>query len=59
MTLEESNWRELCRAIANEQDSEKLANLVQKLIAVLDERKSANALTVPEVDRCSTITTKN
>ena len=32
------DWRELCAAVANETDSNKLGSLVQELIKALDER---------------------
>jgi hypothetical protein len=37
MSQEKRDWRELCRAIVNEQDSDKLADLARHLLDVLDE----------------------
>ena len=34
----QKDWRELCAAVANETDSNKLGPLVQELIKALDER---------------------
>jgi uncharacterized NAD(P)/FAD-binding protein YdhS len=34
----QKDWRELCTAVANETDSNKLGSLVQELIKALDER---------------------
>jgi hypothetical protein len=60
MAQETRNWRELCWAIVNEQDSEKLAELAQRLLAVLEERESEgplsatnNAISWPNVNRFS------
>jgi hypothetical protein len=33
----QKDWRELCTAVANETDSNKLGSLVQKLMKALDE----------------------
>jgi hypothetical protein len=38
MSLNES-WRELCEAVVNETDPEKLMQLTEQLIVALDERK--------------------
>jgi len=38
MSLNES-WRELCEAVVNETDPEKLMQLAEQLIVALDERK--------------------
>ena len=35
----QKDWRELCAAVANETDSNKLGPLVQELIKALDERE--------------------
>jgi hypothetical protein len=40
MTPEKKDWRELCAAVANELDSERVLDLVEQLVAALDERKS-------------------
>jgi hypothetical protein len=49
MTQEGRNWRALCSAIANEQDSANLAELVQDLLVVLD---AEDALTkTPKTNR--------
>lgn len=44
MAREEKNWRELCLAIASEQDSEKLADLGQRLLALLENSKPEDSL---------------
>jgi len=36
---EQRDWRDLCSAVANETDSNKLGSLVQELIKALDERE--------------------
>jgi hypothetical protein len=42
------DWRELCRAVSNEPDSNKLGCLVQELIAALDEHeRKLNASSIP------------
>jgi len=41
LTVEENEWRKLCRLIANEPDSQRLSELVFELIKVLDARKQA------------------
>ena len=38
MTQEKRDWRELCRAIVDEPDSEKLLALAKRLLDVLDEQ---------------------
>jgi hypothetical protein len=40
MTEERRDWRILCAAVANEKDSLKLLELVEELIAVLDQREA-------------------
>jgi hypothetical protein len=40
MAEERRDWRILCAAVANEKDSLKLLELVEELIAVLDQRES-------------------
>jgi hypothetical protein len=40
MAQETRNWRDLCWAIINEQNPEKVAELVQRLLVVLEDRKS-------------------
>jgi hypothetical protein len=37
MSQEKRDWRELCRAIVNEQDSDRLAELAKRLLTALDE----------------------
>jgi hypothetical protein len=42
------DWRELCAAVSNELDSQKLGSLVQELIAALDEHeRKLSASTLP------------
>jgi hypothetical protein len=36
---EDNNWRELCRKVADEPDPERLSELVDELIKVLDDRR--------------------
>jgi hypothetical protein len=50
MAREEKNWRELCGAIAAEEDSEKLAALAQRLLAVLEHRMSDDSRLATEDD---------
>jgi hypothetical protein len=40
MTPEKKDWRALCTDVANERDSVKVLDLVEQLIAALDERTS-------------------
>jgi hypothetical protein len=40
MTKEGQDWRELCAAVAKEQDRVKLLALMEELLAVLEERES-------------------
>jgi hypothetical protein len=40
MTPEKKDWRELCAAVANELDSERVLDLVEQLVTALDKRKS-------------------
>jgi hypothetical protein len=40
----QKDWRELCTAVANETDSNKLGSLVQELIKALDERDQNGVL---------------
>ena len=35
----QTDWRELCAAAANEPDSEKFADLIERIIKALDERR--------------------
>lgn len=39
MTEEKRDWRELCSAIAKEQDSDKILAMAAELVAVYDERE--------------------
>jgi hypothetical protein len=41
------DWRELCAAVSNERDSNKLGSLVQELIAALDEHERNLSVSVP------------
>ena len=43
MVSAETDWRELCHAIANEHNSERLGDLVQKLLDVLDASRNGNS----------------
>jgi hypothetical protein len=40
MTEERRDWRELCAAVANEQDPVRLLELMEELVATLEERKT-------------------
>jgi hypothetical protein len=40
MAEEMRDWRELCAAIVKEKDRVKLLELMEKLLAVLDERRN-------------------
>jgi hypothetical protein len=42
----QKDWRELCTAVVNETDSNKLSSLVQKLVEALDENRR------PRTDPC-------
>jgi hypothetical protein len=42
MAKERQDWRELCAAIAEEQDRAKLLALMEELLEVLDERESSS-----------------
>jgi hypothetical protein len=37
----EEEWRELCNLIANEQDPQRLCDLVEQLIKAMDDRKQS------------------
>jgi hypothetical protein len=39
MSVEEKEWRQLCRLVADEPDPQRLSKLVDQLIKVLDARK--------------------
>jgi len=43
MTKEGRDWRELCAAIAKEQDQMKLHRLMEELLAVLERRERSSA----------------
>lgn len=40
MTKERRDWRELCAAIVNEPDPEKMFELAEELLAALEERQA-------------------
>ena len=42
----QKDWRELCTAVVNETDSNKLSSLVQKLVEALDQNRR------PRTDPC-------
>ena len=42
----QKDWRELCTAVVNETDSNKLSSLVQKLVEALDQNRR------PRIDPC-------
>ena len=42
MAKERQDWRELCAAIAEEQDRTKLLALMEELLAVLEDRGSSS-----------------
>jgi hypothetical protein len=42
----QKDWRELCTAVVNETDSNKLRSLVQKLVEALDQNRR------PRIDPC-------
>jgi hypothetical protein len=42
MTEEKRDWRELCVAITNERDRTKLLDLMEELLAAIDERIGSN-----------------
>jgi hypothetical protein len=42
MTKERRDWRELCSAIAREPDQTKLLELMEELLAALEERESSS-----------------
>jgi hypothetical protein len=55
MTQERRDWRELCEAIVEEQDPEKLFELTQQLITALDELKSNPSSNAPQGQSLSTL----
>jgi hypothetical protein len=44
----QKDWRELCAAVASENDSEKLDSLVEELITALDGRQSQSHVATPQ-----------
>jgi hypothetical protein len=44
----QKDWRELCAAVASENDSEKLDSLVKELIRALDNRHSQSHVHTPQ-----------
>jgi len=42
MTKERRDWRDLCAAIAKEKDRTKLLELMEELLAVLEERERSS-----------------
>lgn len=42
MTKERGDWRELCAAIAREPDQTKLLELMEELLAALEEREGSS-----------------
>jgi hypothetical protein len=45
-----TDWRELCIAVTNENDSTKLSSLVQELIEALDKGERSWRHTIPPSD---------
>ncbi len=45
----QKDWRELCTAVVNETDFNKLSSLVQKLVEALDEGRPNRR---PRIDPC-------
>jgi hypothetical protein len=39
MAQQDANWREICEAMVNESDPQKLSELAQQLVIALDEEK--------------------
>jgi hypothetical protein len=39
MTIEEKEWRKLCESIQDEQDPQRLSELVDQLLKALDDRR--------------------
>ena len=44
--LGESEWRNLCKKVADEPDPQRLSELVDQLIKVLDARRQKNRRTI-------------
>jgi hypothetical protein len=44
MAEEKRDWRELCVAITNERDRTKLLDLMEELLAAIDERVGSNPI---------------
>ena len=53
MTQEIRDWRELCEAVVNERDPERLSELAEQLIATLDEREPDRAHRITFADRAT------
>jgi hypothetical protein len=43
VTEERRDWRELCAAIAKEQDQTRVLELMEELLAAIDERMNASS----------------
>ena len=48
VTKERRDWRELCAAVAKEQDQTKLPALLEQLLAALDDREHSRNAARPE-----------
>jgi hypothetical protein len=44
MAQQDANWREICEAMVNESDPQKMSELAQQLVIALDEQKLRAAL---------------
>jgi hypothetical protein len=54
MAEERRDWRELCAAVANEQDPVKLLALMEELLAALDDRESSLCANAARTDNAIT-----
>jgi hypothetical protein len=48
MTMEEQEWRKLCKLVADETDPKRLSRLIDELIKALDARKRELHKTGPQ-----------
>jgi hypothetical protein len=49
MTKERRDWRELCAAIAKDEDHMRLLELMEELLAVIDERRNSSSMKTHEI----------
>ena len=49
MTKERRDWRELCAAIAKEEDQMRLLELMEELLAVIEEHMNSSSVRTHEI----------